>query len=64
MDWGQFLILILAIGALFWSQKADIIANRTESAADRRDMLQLLRAIQDEMKEFHDRLCDIERKRN
>lgn len=63
MDWGQFLILILTIGGLFWSQKTDINTNRTEAAADRRDMLQLMREIQAEIKEFHGRLCAIEESR-
>ena len=57
MDWVQFAILILTVGGLFWSQKQDINLNRAEAAADRRDMLQLMRDIQEEIKDFHGRLC-------
>jgi hypothetical protein len=56
MDWVQFTILLIAMIGLFLSQKNDINANRTEAAADRRDMLQLLKEMKDEMKDFHGRL--------
>jgi len=67
MEWTQFLILIATIaGLFFW--------NRTESRADYRHMESrtdaLLKAIQDEMKsfneeikDFHTRLCIIEERR-
>ena len=60
MDWVQFGILLLTIVGMFLSMKADISANRAESAADRRDILQLVRSIQEEIKDFHGRLCAIE----
>lgn len=63
MDWIQFSIFMFTVGGLFWSQKTDINTNRTEAAADRRDMLQLLREMQQEMKDFHGRLCKIEENR-
>lgn len=60
MDWAQFIIFAIGVFGLFWSQKSDIQQNRSEAAADRRDMLQLMRDIQTEMKDFHGRLCAIE----
>ena len=60
MDWTQFAIMLLAFLGLFtW--------NRTESRNDIRHMdaklestRELVRAIHDEMKDFHGRLCAIE----
>jgi len=60
MDWMQFALLIISIGGMFAWLRSDIALNRSESAADRRDILQLMRAIQEEMKDFHGRLCAIE----
>ena len=60
MDWMQFALLIISIGGMFACLRSDIALNRSESAADRRDILQLMRAIQEEMKDFHGRLCAIE----
>lgn len=60
MDWIQFVIFILAIGGMFMWLKADIKDIKTEAAADRRDILQLIRSIQEEIKDFHGRLCTIE----
>ncbi len=60
MDWIQFGIFLLTMGGMFMWQKADISHLRTEAAADRRDILQLIRAIQEEIKDFHGRLCTIE----
>ena len=56
MDWVQFILFMVAMLGVFWTMKSDIQQNRSESAADRRDMLQLMRGIQDEMKDFHGRL--------
>jgi hypothetical protein len=61
MDWMQFVIFVgSTIGLFFW--------NRSESRADYRHMdskleatRELVRAIYDENKSFHARLCDIER---
>jgi hypothetical protein len=47
------------IGMFAWL-RSDISQNRAESAADRRDLLQIIREIQSEMKDFHGRLCAIE----
>lgn len=62
MDWTQFSIFFIGVFGLF-------IWNRTESRADIRHMdtklestRELVRAIHDEMKDFHARLCAIEEK--
>lgn len=60
MEWAQFLILTITIlGMFFW--------NRSESRQDVRHMdtklestRELVRAIYDESKDFHNRLCAIE----
>lgn len=67
MEWTQFGILIITIGGLFFW-------NRTESRADsrhydqeskqiRRDLVDAIRAIEAESKDFHGRLCAIEERR-
>ncbi len=60
MDWTQFAILLITILALIWSLRSDIQQNRAEASADRRDMLQIMRCIESEIKDFHGRLCAIE----
>lgn len=53
MDWTQFFGFILTIaGLFFW--------NRSESNSDRREMMGMIKAIQEEIKDFHGRLCAIE----
>jgi hypothetical protein len=60
VDWMQFVIFIgSTVGLFFW--------NRSESRADYRHMdaklestRELVRAIYDESKDFHNRLCKIE----
>lgn len=60
MDWIQFIIFAVStLGMFFW--------NRSEGRADIRHMdaklestRELVRAIHDEMKDFHARLCKIE----
>lgn len=57
MDWIQFSIFFLGnivFTLTLW------LWNRAESKNDRRDICQLIRAIHDEMKDFHGRLCTIE----
>ena len=64
MDWIQFIIFVgSTVGLFFW--------NRSESRADIRHMdtkleatRNLVHAIHDEMKDFHNRLCRIEENRN
>ena len=60
MEWIQFIMLLGAIGSIFVWLRSDIQLNRAESAADRRDLLQILREIQQENKDFHGRLCALE----
>ena len=60
MDWIQFTIMVITFVGLFtW--------NRSEGRADWRHMDNkfdsLIRAIQEEMKDFHGRLCKIEENR-
>lgn len=67
MEWGQVIALILGNGALIIPL---FLWNRSESRADIRHMdnklestRELVRAIHDEMTDFHKRLCEIEGKR-
>jgi len=60
MDWIQFGIFLLTIAGIYWSTRSDMNALRTDAAADRRDILQLIRGIDQEIKDFHGRLCAIE----
>jgi hypothetical protein len=48
----NFAIAALVIALFTW--------NRSESNADRRDMMAMIRSIDLEMKDFHGRLCTIE----
>jgi len=64
MDWTQVIVIISAnIGVMlpmfFWL-RSEGNADRREHAADRRDILNLIREIQEESKDFHGRLCAIE----
>jgi len=60
MDWIQFVIFMTGMAAMFTWLRSDIHQQRAESAADRRDILSIIRQIQDEIKDFHGRLCSIE----
>ena len=64
MDWTQVLTILGAnLGIFFWlrsESSADRRQMQQESASDRRDILQLIREIKEEMKDFHGRLCAIE----
>jgi len=61
MEWTQFAIFSIGVfGCFFW--------NRSESRSDIRHMdaklesnRSLIQAIHDEVKSFHNRMCDIER---
>ena len=56
MDWTQFsTFLIVVSGLLVW--------NRTESRADIIHIHNILESIQQEIKDFHGRLCAIEERR-
>ena len=55
MDWSQFSIFFLGVfGMWLWY--------RSEACADRREIMQMIRAIQEEIKDFHGRLCALEEK--
>lgn len=57
MDWTQFATFILAnmiFTLTLW------LWNRAESRTDHRQIVDLITAIKDEMKDFHGRLCAIE----
>jgi len=55
MDWTQVLAILGSNILLFlWA--------RTEANQDRRQFLDLLKGIQQEIKDFHGRLCAIEEK--
>ncbi len=61
MDWvqfGTFLIVNVAFTLTLW------LWGRAESNADRREIMNLMKCISDEMKDFHGRLCAIEERRN
>lgn len=64
MDWTQvFTIIAGNLGIFFWlrsESSADRRQMQQEASADRKDILQLIREIKDEMKDFHGRLCAIE----
>lgn len=56
MDYGQFITMLVAFaGMFFWS--------RSEARHDQSEMRLILKAIQDEMKDFHARLCVIEERK-
>ncbi len=57
MDWSQVLAIILGNAGVFMPI---FFWLRSEANADRRDIMNILREIQAEMKEFHGRLCKIE----
>lgn len=64
MDWTQVLTIVGAnIGIFLWlrsESSADRRQMQDTAAADRKDILTLIREIKDELKEFHGRLCQIE----
>jgi hypothetical protein len=64
MDWSQVFTIIGANIALFFWLRTEANADRrqmqSEVSADRRDLLQLIREIKDELKDFHGRMCSIE----
>ena len=64
MDWSQVFTIIAANIILFFWLRTESNADRRqfqqETAADRRDLLQLIREIKDEFKDFHGRMCSLE----
>lgn len=53
MDWMQILVLMFGNAAIVIPL---FLWNRSESNADRRDIMNLISAIKEEMKDFHGRL--------
>jgi len=60
MDWSHVLGIILGNAAFTIPL---FLWNRSEANADRRDIVNLIVAIKEEMKDFHGRLCAIEERR-
>lgn len=64
MDWTQVLTIVGAnLGIFLWlrsESSADRRQMQQEAANDRRDILAIIREIQEEIKDFHTRLCSIE----
>ncbi len=60
---GTGIGIIIAMGALILTL---FLWTRSEANAARRDIVNLTRiiAVKEEMKDFHDRLCSIEKNRN
>ena len=63
LDWTIALTVIGSVAAiagvnvaLFSWIRTDVKEIKTEAAADRRDILQLIRGIQEEIKDFHGKL--------
>jgi isocitrate dehydrogenase len=71
MDWAQVLVIVfgnLAIILPLWlwarsETRADIRQIQEVQREDRKDILELIRSIDSEMKDFHYRLLEIERSR-
>lgn len=61
MDWTQVLTIVGAnIGIFLWlrsESSADRRQMQQDAASDRRDLLQIIREIKEEMKDFHTRLA-------
>lgn len=67
MDWSQVFTIIGANIAIFFWLRTESNADRRqiqqEMSNDRRDLLQLIREIKDELKDFHGRMCSIEERK-
>lgn len=63
MDIGSVIAIVGSAIALVGTVVALFLWNRSEANADRRDIFNLVRAIQEEMKDFHYRLLEIEKGR-
>ena len=67
MDWIQFIIFAGGVfGCFFWNRsesRADIRHMDSKLELYRQETNSMIRAIQDEMKDFHNRLCKIEENR-
>lgn len=63
LDLGIIIAIVGSAIAIVGVVIALFLWNRQESNADRRDFAGILRAIQDEMRDFHTRLLEIEKAR-
>lgn len=60
MDWIQFILFIIALTGMYFSLKSDANRDRESAKEDRREMLNIMRSHEKEMKDFHGRLCTLE----
>ncbi len=64
MDWPQFAIFLIAVLGMFFWLRTEANADRRDqantAAADRKDLLTIIREMKEESKDFHGRLCAIE----
>jgi hypothetical protein len=67
MEWTQFGILVITLAGLFFWNRTEARADSRKADQDnkdlRRDVIDIMRSIQEEMKDFHGRLCAIEERR-
>lgn len=66
MEWTQFSIFFLGVFGLWLLQRTESNSDRrqaqAETSAARTEILSVIRAIQEEIKDFHGRLCALEEK--
>lgn len=63
MDIGSVIAIVGSAIALIGTVMALFLWNRSEANADRRDIFNLVKAMETEMKDFHYRLIEIEKAR-
>jgi len=67
MDWSQVLTIIAANMSVFlWATRqarSDFLHLDKKIDENRKEVTQIIKAIQEETKEFHNRLCKIEENR-
>lgn len=67
MEWVQVFAIIFSIVGLFMWTRSEGSSDRRETQniirEDRKDLLEMVKSIQDEIKDFHNRLIEIEKRR-
>lgn len=67
MEWVQFIIFFIGVFGLFvWNRaesRADARHYDSETKQLRREIVDIMRSIDQEIKDFHGRLCAIEERR-
>lgn len=63
MDWSGVLIIVGFNLSLMGTTLALFLWTTTEASQDRRDMMAIIRSIEQEMRDFHSRLLLIEKER-